>query len=172
MALYKRGGVWWFEFVFNGARVRGSTKQGNRRMAEQIESARRTQLVKGEVGIQDRRPVPTLREFAPRFERAIEMQCAEKPRTGAFYKSRLASLLASDGLASRRIDCIDEAVIEEYVQLAANSNSGAAPHSRPLRSTANWRRFGGCCASRTSGRRFSAFPAYDCFEANTAANRS
>src|SRR5580658_1184529 len=116
MALFKRGGVWWFEFVFNGQRVRESTKQANRRIAEQIESARRTQMVKGEVGIQDRKPVPTLKEFAPRFARAIEMQCAEKPRTVAFYKSKLASLLANDGLASRRIDCIDEAVIEEYVQ--------------------------------------------------------
>lgn len=37
MALYKRGGVWWFEFVFNGERIRASTKQGNRRTAEQIE---------------------------------------------------------------------------------------------------------------------------------------
>jgi site-specific recombinase XerD len=44
------------------------------------------------------------------------MQCAEKPRTVEFYKSRLASLLASDALTSCRIDCIDEAVIEEYVQ--------------------------------------------------------
>jgi hypothetical protein len=53
MALYKRGGVWWFEFVFNGERIRESTKQGNRRTAEQIESARRTQLAKGEVGIKE-----------------------------------------------------------------------------------------------------------------------
>jgi hypothetical protein len=65
MALYKRGGVWWFEFVFNGERIRESTKQGNRRTAEQIESARRTQLAKGEVGIKDRKPVPTLKDFAP-----------------------------------------------------------------------------------------------------------
>ncbi len=67
MALYKRGGVWWFEFVFNGERIRETTKQGNRRTAEQIESARRTQLAKGEVGIKDRKPVLTLKEFAPRI---------------------------------------------------------------------------------------------------------
>ena len=116
MALYKRGGVWWFEFVFNGERIRQSTKQGNRRTAEQIESARRTQLAKGEVGIKDRKPVPTLKQFAPRFERAIEIQCGEKPRTVEFYKQKLATLLAEERLASRRINCIDEAAIEEYVQ--------------------------------------------------------
>lgn len=56
MALSKRGGVWWFEFVFSGERIRESTKQGNRRTAEQIESARRTQMAKGEVGIKHRKP--------------------------------------------------------------------------------------------------------------------
>jgi len=52
MALYKRGGVWWFEFVFNGERIRESTKQGNRRTAEQIESARRNSVSKGRSGNQ------------------------------------------------------------------------------------------------------------------------
>jgi integrase len=45
MAPYKRGGVWWFEFVFNGERVGESTKQGNKRVAEQIESARRVRAL-------------------------------------------------------------------------------------------------------------------------------
>lgn len=116
MALYRRGDVWWYEFVFNGERIRGSTKHGNKRVAEQIEAARRTQLARGEVGIHKRKAAPTLREFAPRFERAIEVQCAEKRRTIEFYKSKLASLLSSDKLAACRIDAIDEAVIEELVQ--------------------------------------------------------
>ena len=140
MALYKRGGVWWFEFVFNAERVRESTKQGNRRVAEQIESARRTQMAKGEVGIQDRKPVPTLKKFAPRFERAIEMQCAEKPRTVEFYKSKLAALLASEELASRQIDRIDEAVIEEYVQRRGKFESRRGTRSRQDRSTGSWPR--------------------------------
>lgn len=40
MAVYKRGGVYWFEFIWNGERVRESTKQGNKVVARQIESAR------------------------------------------------------------------------------------------------------------------------------------
>jgi len=51
MSLYNRGGVWWFEFVFKGERVRESTKQGHKRTAEQLEAAKRTQLAKAEVGI-------------------------------------------------------------------------------------------------------------------------
>jgi len=89
MALYKRGGVWWFEFVFNGERLRESTKQGNRRTAEQIESARRTQLAKGEVGIKDRKPVPTLKEFAPRFERQSKCSAVRSPEQSSSISRNL-----------------------------------------------------------------------------------
>lgn len=60
MSLFKRGSVWWYEFVFESKRYRESTKQGNKRVAEQIEAAKRTQLAKREVGIDERKPVPTL----------------------------------------------------------------------------------------------------------------
>jgi integrase len=81
-----------------------------------MEAARKTQLAKGEVGIRDRKPVPTLQEFAPRFEQAIQVQCAEKPRTIAFYKAKLRTLLASELLSTTRIDQIDEACLERYIQ--------------------------------------------------------
>jgi hypothetical protein len=42
MAVYKRGKVWWFKFTFNGEQCRESTKQTNKRVAEQIEAARKT----------------------------------------------------------------------------------------------------------------------------------
>ncbi len=51
MAVYKRGRVYWFTFVFNERRIQKSTKQGNRKAAIDIESAYRTALAKGEVGI-------------------------------------------------------------------------------------------------------------------------
>jgi integrase len=121
--LYKRGGVWWYEFVFKGERIRESTKVSNRRVAGQIESARKTELAKGEVGIQDRVPAPTLREFAPRFQKAVQMQCAERPQTVEFYEAKLKTLLADETLASLRIDAIDEAAVEEYVQLRGKVKS-------------------------------------------------
>src|SRR5581483_5894921 len=78
MAVYKRGDKWWYHFSFRGERFQESTKQSNKRIAEQMEAARKTQLAKGELGIQDRPAVPTLKEFAPRFEQAIELHCAGK----------------------------------------------------------------------------------------------
>jgi hypothetical protein len=113
MAVYKRGGVWWFGFTFKGERLQQSTKQGSKRVAEQMEAACRTRLAKGEVGIVEREPVPTLRDFAPRFREAVEVRCAEKPRTVAFYKEKLERLLEYQPLASAKLDKIDEQLIED-----------------------------------------------------------
>jgi len=64
MAVYKRGRLWWYRFVWNGESIRESTKQSNKRTAEQIEAAHKTSLAKGEVGIRDRKPAATIRQFA------------------------------------------------------------------------------------------------------------
>jgi len=82
MAVYKRGDVWWFKFSWKGELIRESTKQGNKRVAEQIESARKTQLAKEEVGIRDKAPVPTLAHFAEHdFLPFVRSTSAAKPRT-------------------------------------------------------------------------------------------
>jgi hypothetical protein len=121
MSVYKQPNskYWWFKFVWKGELLRESTKQTNKRIAEQMEAARKTQLAKGEVGIEDRKPVPTLKELAARFERFIETTCAEKPATISFYKSKLKCLLAGK-LANRRLDSIEEQEIQDYIELRRN----------------------------------------------------
>jgi len=114
--VYKRGGVCWYGFRFKGERIQESTRQGNKRVAETMEAAHRTALAKGEVGIRERKPVPTLKEFATRFQDAIETQCAEKPRNIEFYKQKMKLLLASEPLASAKLDTIEEEAIESYKQ--------------------------------------------------------
>jgi integrase len=116
MSVYKRGGVWWYKFNFDGESVRESTKQTNKRVAEQIEAAKKTALAKGEVGLFEKKHVPTLRAFAQQFTEAIETRCATKPATVQFYKDKLKCLLTFNRLASARLDRIDEALIESYAQ--------------------------------------------------------
>jgi hypothetical protein len=54
--IYKRGGkVYWYKFLWQGKLIRESTKQGNDKVARQMESAHRTSLAKGEVGIRDKK---------------------------------------------------------------------------------------------------------------------
>src|ERR1035438_530459 len=84
MSLYKRGDTYWYEFQFNDERIRQSAQTANKDAARQIEAAHRVRLAKGEAGIHDRPPVPTLAEFGPRFESAIVTLCAEKPADGQF----------------------------------------------------------------------------------------
>jgi integrase len=139
MAIYKRGRVYWYQFVFNNQRVQCSTKQGNPRVARQIEAAHKTRLAKGEVGIVEKKPcegcrkkfseddlnekglckncrVPILREFGPRFQAEIKVHCAGKPRTIAFWDQKLTRLLEFAPLASSPLDKIDKGLISRYVQ--------------------------------------------------------
>jgi integrase len=125
--VYRRGNTWWYEFVFDGERVRESTKQSNKRVAEQMEAAAKTQLAKGEVGIEERKKAPTFAEFAPRFMATIETQCADKPATVRFYRAKLKYLEAA--LADIRLDKIDEDAIEAYKNNRARTKSR---RKRPL----------------------------------------
>jgi integrase len=122
MSVYKRGGIWWYRFRWNNEEVRESSKHTNKRVAEQMEAAHKTSLAKGEVGIREKVKVPTLKEFEAEFMRTIETQCAGKPGTVEFYRSRFNTLLESE-LGARPLDAIDEAAIEKYRQTRAVSRS-------------------------------------------------
>jgi len=54
-----------------------------------------------------------LKEFAPRFSKAIETLCKDKPATVTLYKEKLRRLLGSP-LTSRRLDEIDEESREAF----------------------------------------------------------
>jgi hypothetical protein len=116
MSIYKRGGVYWFSFVFRGERVQRSTRQADRKVARQMEAVHRTALAKGEVGIEERKPAPTLKDFSQRFVDYVQTRSAEKPKTIEFYGQQLARLLEFEPLASARLDAIDEGLIERFVQ--------------------------------------------------------
>src|SRR6185369_17406383 len=51
MAIYKRGGVYWYSFVFKKRRIQASTRVGNKNDARDIERAAWNQLARGEVGL-------------------------------------------------------------------------------------------------------------------------
>ncbi len=61
--IYKRGRIYWYKFLFNGELIRESTRQTNDKVARQMEAAHRTSLAKGEVGIRDKKIIPTLGDF-------------------------------------------------------------------------------------------------------------
>jgi integrase len=114
--VYKRGKVWWFKFTFNGEQLRESTKQTNKRVAEQIESARKTEFAKGDVGIRDKKPVPTVGHFAEYdFLPFVRSTSAAKPRTVVFYENSVRNLKAYDRLAGLKMDAVTSDVIAGFV---------------------------------------------------------
>ena len=114
MAVYKRGEVWWFKFVWNGELIRASTKQGNKRVAEQIEASRKAALAKGEVGIKELQPAPTFAEFCERF---LAWAAAEKkPSTIKYYNDMVRILLRYLPLASAKLTAIDKEVVAKYAE--------------------------------------------------------
>lgn len=61
MAVYKNGKFYWYLFEYGGKRFRKSTKTGNRTAAEDIEAAFRTALAKGDVGITEKKRIPSFK---------------------------------------------------------------------------------------------------------------
>jgi hypothetical protein len=69
VSIFKRGRIYWFHFWFDGVHVQRSTKQGNLRVAREMEAAHRTQLAKAEVGIVTRKAAPIFLRFCTALSR-------------------------------------------------------------------------------------------------------
>jgi hypothetical protein len=69
MAVFKRGGVWWYKFYFAGQFIRESTKSTSKTVAKDAESQRRRELEQGFNNVQMRRVnrVRQLREVAKEY---------------------------------------------------------------------------------------------------------
>lgn len=133
MSVYKRGGIWWFKFSWKGELIRESTKVGNKRVAEQIESARKTQLAKGEVGIRDKKPVPTVAHFAEHdFLPFVRSTSAAKPRTVVFYENSVRNLKAYDKLARLKMDRVTSDVIGAFIAKRRETGKQVSTINREL----------------------------------------
>jgi integrase len=133
MAVYKRGRVWWYKFTWKGEPIRESTKQTNKRVAEQIEAAHKTSLAKGEVGIRDRKVAPTLRDFADGdFLPFCRLTFSAKKNTLSYYENGTARLLEYNRLARERLDSITAETIASYARHRLDVGMQVATVNREL----------------------------------------
>ena len=129
--IYKRGKFYWYKFMFHGKLVRESTKQGSNKVALNMESAHRTSLAKGEVGIREKKAAPTLKDFLRvNFLPYAETAHAAKPLTLRYYKQGSDMLLRSE-LAGLRIDEINDERARQFA--AENVRLSASGINRGLR---------------------------------------
>ncbi len=121
MALYKRPGskYFWMKFTFDNQLVQRSTKCKARRDAETVESAYRTQLALGKVGIKPRKKPISFKQAADEYMAASGN--AQKPSTIVRVKFLTAPLLKYFG--SARIDQIEKSDVEGFIQNRSRQKS-------------------------------------------------
>jgi integrase len=114
--IYKRGKVYWYKFMWNGEMIRESTKQGNDKLARTMESAHRTSLAKGLVGIREKKATPTLGEFCTgRLEPwAKSTFLTTVPKNFAWFHDNIKVICKAPKLASLRMDAINNEAVSDF----------------------------------------------------------
>lgn len=103
--------------MWNGNMIRESTKQGNDKVARQMESAHRTSLAKGEVGIREKKPIPTLADFIEKRFEPWAKATFEKasPKTWIdWYRVGMRALKAYRPLSGCKLDEITSEKMAEF----------------------------------------------------------
>lgn len=143
MSIYKRGKVYWYKFMWNGEMIRESTKQGNDKKARNIESAHRTSLANGLVGIREKKAAPSLEDFLRKdFEPFVKAKHTDKPSTAEYYVDG-AGMVRKCDFASLPIDKISDQHAQQfaakYAGLSASRiNCGLRSLRRALNLAFEW----------------------------------
>jgi integrase len=148
MSIYKRGDVYWYKFMWKGKLIRESTKRGNDKVARQMESAHRTSLAKGEVGIREKAASPTLTEFIEnRFEPWARARFEKtSPKTwAAYYRVGLAAIKDYKKIAGMKLDEITSETVADFAShrraagmQVSSVNSSLQVLRRTLRLAVEW----------------------------------
>jgi len=116
MSIYKRGDIYWYKFMWSGQMIRESTKQGNDKVARRIESAHRTRLAEGLVGIREKKRT-TLADFIKnRFEPWAKGRFeTTSPKTWkSWYQPSIKTLQAYPAFCNRVLSEITSEHISDF----------------------------------------------------------
>jgi integrase len=147
MAIYKRGFIYWYKFTFNGEAIRESTRQKNQVVARNMESAHRTSLAQGEVGIRDKKAAPTFKDFCDqRFEPWAKSSFEKNALNNwLWYRAGIRSLLSYKPLANAKLDAIGNELAAAFASHrmaegleVSTANSALRILRRALRLAAQW----------------------------------
>lgn len=114
MSIYKRPGskFYWMKFYFDGELIQKSTQVTNKKDAQTVESAYRTQLALGKIGIKEKKEIPT-------FEKAIEDFLKWKKIVSSERSTYRRSCFACDVLKKffkkTKVDKITKSDVEKFI---------------------------------------------------------
>jgi len=114
--IYKRGKKYWYKFMFDGQNIRESTRQGNDKVARQMEAAHRTSLAKGEVGIRDKNTIPTLGEFFSKRLKPWARSTFEKttPNSWFWFRTGIAAISKDKELSSLPLMAVNNEALAKF----------------------------------------------------------
>jgi integrase len=134
--------------MWQGKLVRESTKQGNDKVARQMEAAHRTSLAKGEVGIREKKTAMTLAAFIDsRFEPWAKATFEKaSPKTWFdYYRVGLRNIKAYKDLANAKLDEISSETVMGFAAFrqarglqVSTVNSSLQVLRRVLRMSVEW----------------------------------
>ena len=124
MSVYKRGGVYWYDFIFRGCRFRESTGLSNKTVAIRAEAIRKAELAEGRAGIVRHGPSPKFEDFVKQdFLPWCKTEHEAHPRTYRRYQTSFKPLSAFFGKLP--LDMISTAHVEKFKLSRSEKISGA-----------------------------------------------
>lgn len=137
MALYKRGKTWWMSFQYEQRHIQKSTKCQNKRDAETVERAFRTQLAKGEVGIDAKLDAPAFSKAVEDFLNWAKIEHRTKPNTIRSYESTSKALLKFYG--DKLLDQIEPGDVENFKEWRSKQTTRPRGESKTKKKTSLWK---------------------------------
>lgn len=135
MGLYKRGEICWCRFVWNSELIRESTRQSNKRIAQQMEAAHRSSLAKSDVGIREKKREATLGEFIESDVKPyVESRFADMPKTLEYYRAGMKLIAAHQPLQGPPLGLTTADKVAGYVAKLRDSEHAATSIRKPRRS--------------------------------------
>jgi integrase len=123
MAVYKRGGTWWYEFIFAGKRVRESGKTSRKTIAIEAEKQRRRDLERSYAGLRAEDPAKRVQTASDALKAYVDSyEVTHRPKSVAWVKERKAHL---DRLLCKAIlPDLTESRIIQYMSARRNEGAG------------------------------------------------
>ena len=113
MSLFKRGGVWWYDFQIRGVRVRETSGFTSKSEAARAEALRKAGLIQSNGNLKVDDPEPRFGEFAlTEFAPWSENEHREHPSTHHRYMRSVKVLIRYFG--QRTLDMITSAEVERF----------------------------------------------------------
>ncbi len=123
MALYKRPNskFWWMKFTFDGSPIQQSTQVANKRDALTVESAYRTQLALGKIGIKPKAKAPTFKKACDDYLAWSKIEHAKKPNT--YIRNEYSCEPLKMFFGDTKVDRILREDIEKYIAWRSKQTS-------------------------------------------------